>query len=77
MLVFVPDDVTFSQQFIMYSFFIGTPILLLLFIAFMVTKSIKQNNSSRKCSHCAEFVKKDAETCRRCGKDLGEIIEDK
>lgn len=74
MLVFVPD-VTFTQQIIMYSFFIGMPILLLILIVFMTIKSVNQNNSSRKCQHCAEFVKKDAENCFRCGKDLGEIFE--
>lgn len=74
MLVFVPD-VTFTQQFIMYSFFIGMPILLLILIIFMIVKSVKQNNSSRKCPNCAEFVKKDAETCRRCGESLGGIFE--
>lgn len=76
MLIFVPD-VTFTQQIIMYSFFIGMPILLVILIGFMAVKSVKQNNSSRKCPHCAEFIKKDAETCRRCRKDLGEVIENK
>ena len=75
MLFFFVPDATFTQQFIMYSFFIATPILIVLFVVFLAIKSVKQNNESRKCPHCAEFVGKNDENCRRCGKDLGEILE--
>ena len=68
MLVFVPEA-TFTQQFIMYSFFIGTPILLLIFIGFLGYKSVKQNNTSKKCQFCGEFIRNDQD-CEFCKEDL-------
>lgn len=59
-------DATFMQQLIMYSFFIGTPILLFLLVAYLGVKSSKQNRSSRKCGNCGEFLKKDEDICTNC-----------
>ena len=76
MLIFVPDA-TFTQQLIMYSFFIVAPILLLLLVAFVGIKSAKQNMNSRRCPHCSDFVREDWKTCKKCGKDLDKNFNEK
>jgi ABC-type arginine/histidine transport system permease subunit len=75
MLFFVPDA-TFSQQLVMYSFFIGTPVLLFFFIVFVGIKSAKQNRSSRKCSNCHEFIKEQIKACPKCNQDLTGTVVD-
>lgn len=69
MLFFVPDA-TFTQQFVMYSFFIGTPILLFLFVVFLGIKSAKQNNSTKKCPNCGEFIFDESDFCDGCEQEL-------
>lgn len=65
MLFFVPEA-TFSQQFVMYSFFIGMPILLIAFVVYVGIKSAKQNNDTKKCQKCREFIFDDSDFCKDC-----------
>lgn len=65
MLFFVPEA-TFTQQLVMYSFFIGMPILLIAFVVYVGIKSVKQNNETKKCLNCREFIFDDSDFCKDC-----------
>jgi ABC-type arginine/histidine transport system permease subunit len=67
--MFLVPEATFTQQFVMWSFFIGTPVMLILFVVFLGYKSIRQNKDSKKCLNCLEFIASKSDYCPKCQKD--------
>ena len=63
-------EVTFTQKFVMYSFFIFTPIILIAFSIFIGMKAFKKQYELNECSKCGELVQNNKTACEICDEYL-------